>query len=128
MSQEMHPEIRFLPEGRLIILKESDDQDLEFIREVYGYDAESRGWWREDDRLFILAGVLSEREAREKLNGPVPSSILEVDEDRPPDGPPKQHFLTMDDGTEVSWISHPSALPERCRTTRRLAHTCSRLV
>ena len=106
---------RAVPSGKIIYLDPHNAEDLQFVREAYGYEAEEMGWFREGDRLFVFAGTLTERKAREKLKGEAPPSILEVPPPPLPDGPVAQRFLTMEDGTMVRLIRHPSALPRSCQ-------------
>ena len=53
-----------LPGGKIIYLDPQNAEDLQFVREAYGYDAEEKGWFRERDRLFVFAGALTERKAQ----------------------------------------------------------------
>jgi leucine dehydrogenase len=99
-----------IPGGKVICLEPTNPEDLEFVRSAYGYEAEERGWFRERDRLFVFSGVLTEIQARRKLRGEPPPSLLDVPPPALPDGPVTRTFLTMDDGTKVRWIRHPSGL------------------
>ena len=104
--------IKLLPNGRIIHLDPKDAEDLRFVREAYGYEAEERGWFRERDRLFLFTGSLTESEAQSKLREDVPPSILDVPPPPLPDGPVIRRLLTMEDGTIVRWIRHPHVLPK----------------
>lgn len=106
------PESKTVPEGKLIRLDPRCDETLQFIREAYGFEAEEKGWFRERDRLFYFPTALTDRAARAKLNGDPPPSILDVPAPPLPEGPVNQRLMTMEDGTEVRWIRHPSALPK----------------
>lgn len=107
--------IRKLPEGLLIELDVRSAQDLAFIRDAYGYEAEAQGWCREADRLFAFTGSLTDNQVCNKLSSKPPLSVLEVPEPPRPAGQLAQPFFTLEDGTEVTWIRHPAALPEACR-------------
>ena len=101
--------------ARIRHLDRGDPTDITFAREAFGFEAEERGWFRERDRLFVFTGALTERQACKKLRGPPPPSIL--DSLAPPlsDGPPSRPFLTMEDGTRVTWIRRPEGLPKGAR-------------
>jgi leucine dehydrogenase len=101
-----------VPNGKIIYLDSRNSEDLQFVREAYGYAAEEKGWFRERDRLFVFSGALTLNSARSKLRGAAPPGILDVPMPSRPDGPVSQHFLTMDDGTVMRWIRHPSVLPK----------------
>jgi len=101
--------------GKIIYLDYKDPEDLQFVREAYGYDAEEKGWFRERDRLFVFSGALSLDTAKIKLRGQAPPSILDVPTPPKPDGPVSQKLFAMDDGSIMRWIRHPSALPKSCR-------------
>ena len=96
-SNENH--ITALPNGKIIYLDSRNSEDLQFVREAYGYAAEDKGWFRERDRLFVFSGALTLNSARSKLRSTAPPGILDVAMPARPDGPVSQHFLTMDDGT-----------------------------
>ncbi len=104
--------VKAVPEGKIINLDPQNKEDLQFIREVYGYAAEEKGWFRERDRLFIIEGALTLRNARTKLKGAPPASVLDVPPPPLPDGKVSQRFLSMEDGAVVRWIRHPSVLPK----------------
>jgi len=101
-----------VPDGKIIYLDSKNDEDLRFVREAYGYEAEEKGWFREKDRLFVFSGTLSLISAQSKLKGPPPPSILDVPMPPLPSGPVSRRFMTMEDGTVVRWIRHPSVLPK----------------
>ena len=101
-----------VPNGKIIYLDPKDSEDLQFVREAYGYAAEDKGWFRERDRLFVFSGALKLNSAKSKLRGAAPPGILDVPMPPRPDGPVSQRFLTMDDGTIMRWIRHPSVLPK----------------
>jgi len=101
-----------VPNGKIIYLDSKNDEDLRFVREAYGYEAEEKGWFREKDRLFVFSGTLSLISAQSKLKGPPPPSILDVPMPPLPSGPVSRRFMTMEDGTVVRWIRHPSVLPK----------------
>jgi hypothetical protein len=104
--------ISTVPNGRIIYLDPKDAEDLQFVREAYGYAAAEKGWFRERDRLFAFTGALTLSSAKSKLKGTAPPGILDVPMPPRPDGPLSQRFLTMGDGTVVRWIRHPSVLPK----------------
>ena len=108
--------------GKLIPLDRRNPDDLRFCREVFGFESEARRWFAERDRVYYFPDDMDVEQAREKLDLPAPPSILEVPEPPLPEGPVSQHFLEMPDGTTVTWIRHPSALPQVCRPHWR-AHT-----
>jgi leucine dehydrogenase len=110
------PQIRKLSDGLLIELDPHSERDRAFVRDSYGYEAEARGWCREADCLLAFTGALTNDQVREKLASEPPLSVLEVPEPHRPTGQLAQLFFTLDDGTEVTWIKHPAALPEACRT------------
>jgi hypothetical protein len=114
-----HPPVQKLPEGLFIELDPRSNTDLAFIRDGYGYDAEDRGWFREADRLFALTGVLTQDQVRSKLAAKPPPGALEVPDPPRPSGKLTQPFFTLDDGTDVTWIRHPAALPEACQSRWR---------
>jgi leucine dehydrogenase len=101
--------------GKIIYLDYNNPEDLQFAREAYGYKAEEQGWFRERDRLFVFSGALNLNTANAKLRGQAPPSILDVPAPPKPDGPVSQKLFTMDDGTIMRWIRHPSALPKSSR-------------
>jgi leucine dehydrogenase len=103
------------PEGTIIHLDPKNAEDLQFVREAYGYAAEDHGWFRERDRVFVFSGALTDKSARSKLKGPPPPDILDVPMPPRPDGPLSRRFFTMDDGTVMRWIRHPGVLPESSR-------------
>ena len=108
--------------GKLLKLTRKNQTDLEFCREAFGFEAERAGWFRERDRLFYFDDTIDDHLAEDLLSRPAPPSILEVPLPKLPDGPVKQHLMTMPDGLVVTWISHPSALPSQCRAHWR-GHT-----
>ena len=101
-----------VPNGKIIYLDSRSAEDLQFVREAYGYEAEEKGWFRERNRLFLFSGALTQKKAQAKLKGNPPPSILDASRPPLPDGPVSQRLLTMDDGTVVRWIRHPSVLPK----------------
>ena len=105
-----------VPNGKIIRLDPKNSEDLQFVREAFGYAAEDRGWFRERDRLFVFAGALTLKAAGSKLRGAAPRDILDVPMPPRPDGPLAQRFLTMEDGAVMRWIRHPSVLPKSSRT------------
>jgi len=107
--------VREVPGGKIINLDPQNKEDLQFVREVYGYAAEEQGWFREQDRLFVLEGALTLRNASNKLKGAPPASVLDVPPPPLPDGKVSQRFLCMQDGTVVRWIRHPNVLPKTSR-------------
>jgi leucine dehydrogenase len=110
------PHIQKLPEGLLIELDLRSSENRAFIRDAYGYEAENRGWCREADRFFAFSGALSQDQVRKKLASKPPPGVLEVSEPPRPAGQLAQPFFALEDGTEVTWIRHPAALPEACRS------------
>lgn len=108
--------------GKLIPLDRRKADDLNFCREVFGFEKEGQGCFTERDRVYFFPDVIDEHKVRGKLGHPAPPSILQVPEPPMPDGPVSQHLLEMPDGTKVTWIRHPRALPEVCRSHWR-AHT-----
>jgi len=115
-SDQGNAEKIFVPEGRISYLYRQNSEDLRFVRDAYGYEAEEKGWFRERDRLFVFTGTISERNARKELKGDPPPSILDVPAPSLPNGPVSQRLLTMEDGTAVRWIRHPCALPKSCQS------------
>ena len=105
-----------VPNGKIIHLDPQNPEDLQFAREAYGYSAEEKGWFRERDRLFVFGGALTLNAARSKLRSAAPPGILDVPMPPKPDGPLAQRFLTMEDGTVMRWIRHPSVLPKSSRS------------
>lgn len=103
---------KIVPEGRIVYLDRHNDEDLRFAREAYGYKTEEKGWFRERDRLFVFDDALSNQNAHKKLKGSPPPSILDIPPPPLPQGPVSQRLLTMEDGTVVRWIRHPSVLPK----------------
>jgi leucine dehydrogenase len=110
------------PNGKIIRLDPDNSEDLQFVREAYGYAAAEKGWFRERDRLFAFSGALTLNSAKSKLRGAAPPGILDVAMPPRPDGPVSQRLLTMDDGTAVRWIRHPAVLPRSCQPHWR-SHT-----
>ena len=104
--------VSVVPNGKIIHLDSKNDEDLQFIRETYGYETEEKGWFREMDRLFLISGALTGKTAQSKLKGAPPPGILEVPMPPLPEGPVSRRFMTMEDGTVVRWIRHPSVLPK----------------
>jgi leucine dehydrogenase len=111
-----HRQIQKLPEGLLIELDPVSIEDHNFLRDAYGYHAESRGWCREGNRLLAFRGALTRDQARQKLAAKPPLGVLEVPEPPRPAGQLAQPFFSLEDGTEITWIRHPAALPEACRS------------
>jgi len=114
-KRQRDPKIIAVNNGKIVHLDSKNDEDLKFVREAYGYDAEEKGWFRERDRLFLFAGALSDKSVQSKLKGAPPPSILDVPLPPVPSGPVSRRFLTMEDGTVVRWIRHPSVLPKSCQ-------------
>ena len=104
--------ITAVPNGKIIYLDPKNSEDLQFVREAYGYAAEKKGWFREQDRLYVFKGALTLNSAKFKLRGQAPPGILDVPMPPRPDGPISQRLLTMDDGSVMRWIRHPSVLPK----------------
>lgn len=98
--------------GKIIQLNSKNREDLQFIREAYGYETEEKGWFREKDRLFLISGALTTKTAQSKLRGAPPPGILDIPMPPLPGGPVSRRFMTMEDGTIVRWIRHPSVLPK----------------
>ena len=38
--------VSVVPDGKIIHLDSKNDEDLQFIRETYGYETEEKGWFR----------------------------------------------------------------------------------
>ena len=114
-KSKTNPRISDVPEGKIIHLNPKNKEDLQFVREAFGFAAEEKGWFRERDRIFVFKGALTVNSARSKLRGEAPPGILDVPMPPRPDGPLSQRFLTMDDGSVVRWIRHPSVLPKSSR-------------
>ena len=93
-----------VPNGKIIYLDPKNSEDLQFVREAYGYAALDQGWFRERDRLFVFPGALTLKSAKSKLRDAPPPGILDVAMPPRPDGPMSQRLLTMDDGTQIRWI------------------------
>ena len=104
--------VTVVPHGKIIHLDSKNKEDLQFIREAYGYDIEEKGWVREKNRLFLISGAITTRTASSRLKGAPPPGILDMSIPPLPDGPISRRFLTMEDGTVVRWIRHPSVLPK----------------
>ena len=115
-------ELSFMPKKKVLQLSRKNSTDLEFCREAFGYEAEKLGWFRERDRLFYFDDALDDQQAEELFSAPAPPSILDVPIPKLPEGPVKQQLMSMPDGLNVTWIRHPSALPEGCRAHWR-GHT-----
>lgn len=105
--------------GKLILLNRNDSEDLNFVREAYGFEAEERGWFREKDRLFAFSDVLETFQAEQLLSQPEPANILDVPLPAVPDGELSEELLSMPDGAVVKWVRHPSLLPENPETLVR---------
>jgi glutamate dehydrogenase/leucine dehydrogenase len=114
-QHKMRSRVTMVPNGKIIHLDPKNSEDLQFAREAYGFSAEEKGWFRERDRLFVFAGALGLNSAGIKLRGAAPPGILDVPMPPRPDGPLAQRFLTMEDGTVMRWIRHPSVLPKSSR-------------
>jgi hypothetical protein len=108
--------------GILIPFDQNRSDDLDFCREVFGFEALKHGWFRERDRLYFFPPKFSLEQARVEIKQPPPPSILDVPAPPLPDGPVSRHLLDMPDGTRVTWINHPAALPAACQPHWR-AHT-----
>ena len=108
-------ELSIMPKKKVLQLSRKNSTDLEFCREAFGYEAEKLGWFRERDRLFYFDDALDDQQAEELFSAPAPPSILDVPIPKLPEGPVKQQLMSMPDGLNVTWIRHPSALPEGCR-------------
>jgi leucine dehydrogenase len=102
-------------QNRLIELDPRSPEDHEFLCEAFGYEAENRGWCREGDQLYVFPGALSSKDIERELAKPPPKGILEVEHTSRPPEPLIQPFFTLEDGTDVSWINHPAALPDSCQ-------------
>ncbi len=120
-SNEEH-KVTAVPNGKIISLDPKNSEDLQFVREAYGYAAAERGWFRERDRLFVFPGALTLNSAKAKLRGAAPPGILDVPLPPRPDGPVSQRLLAMDDGTVMRWVRHPAVLPRSCQPHWR-SHT-----
>ena len=58
--------ITAVPNGKIIYLDSKNAEDLQFVREAYGYGAEEKGWFRERNRLFLFSGALTQKSAHSK--------------------------------------------------------------
>lgn len=101
--------------GKIISLKRDDKLDIEFVREAFGVEAEERGWFRVNDRLYILDQAIDQADALKELQKQPPASILDVDLPELGIEEPIRELYQMQDGTIARWIRHPSGLPESCR-------------
>ncbi len=101
--------------GKIIFLNRNNTLDIEFTREAFGSEAEDEGWFRVNDRIYILDQTIDQAVAMKELQKRPPASIL--DEDLPDLGieEPIRELYQMEDGTIARWIRHPSGIPERCR-------------
>jgi len=101
--------------GKVISLNRNNKLDLEFIREAFGTEAGDRGWFRVNDRMYIVDQAIERSVAERELQKSPPASIL--DEDLPKQGieEPIRELYQMEDGTIARWIRHPSGIPESCR-------------
>jgi leucine dehydrogenase len=112
VQHKKESKITAVPNGKIIYLDSKNAEDLQFVREAYGYGAEEKGWFRERDRLFLFSGALTQNSAHSKLRDEPPPSILDVPMPPLPSGPLSGEFLKTENGTVVRWIRHPSVLPK----------------
>jgi leucine dehydrogenase len=101
--------------GEIIFLTRNNRLDLEFIQEAFDTEAEDNGWFRVNDRLYIIDKAIDQATAEEELQKRPPSSILDMD---PPElgiEEPIRELYQMEDGTIARWIRHPNGIPETCR-------------
>ena len=101
--------------GKIIYLSQNNDLDLEFTREAFGYEAEQKGWFREEDHLYILDNSIDQKVAIEELKKNAPDSILNEALPKLGKEEPERELFQMDDGAVVKWIRHPSVLPDICQ-------------
>jgi glutamate dehydrogenase/leucine dehydrogenase len=99
----------------IIELDENSAQDKEFFIETFGLDAFKQKWARAGNRFLFFKGSLSNEQIDEIKSKPKLPSILERPAKKLIGGDAKRQLLKMEDGTNVTWIRHPSALPEVCR-------------
>ncbi len=101
--------------GKIIFLNRNNTLDLEFVREAFGTEVEDRGWFRVNDRIYILDQAIDQATAIKELQKQPPASIL--DENLPELGieEPVRELYRMEDGTIARWIRHPNGIPESCR-------------
>ena len=99
----------------IVELDKNSARDKEFFIETFGLDAFKQKWARAGNRLLFFKDCLSEGQIDEIKSKPKPHSILERPAKPLTGGDAKRQFLKMEDGTTVTWIRHPSALPEVCR-------------
>lgn len=102
--------------GYVINLSSQTEEDLHFFTEVFGCDAVKKGYAHEQDRLYVLDNMLSDDEIAQKLKEIPPKSILDMPLPVQEDDEATQVLFTMPDETVVTWIKHPSALPEVCQS------------
>lgn len=101
--------------GKCIHLSSHSEKEMAFLNEVFGLEAVAKGWAREQDRLYIVDNALDEGEIARLLQEPAPGSILECPAPSLPEGPLAEVLFTQEDGTAVTLIKHPEALPAPCR-------------
>lgn len=110
------------PGERILTLDRFNPRDLDFTRQVFGFQAEARGWFRERNRFYYFPDKVAEDRLPELVARPAPPPILDPPPPPLPEGPLSRLLFTMDDGTSVTWIRHPDALPAECRSHWR-GHT-----
>ena len=98
-----------------IPLQTENSEDVAFCREVFGFEAQRQGHFRERDRLFYFEGSVDPEQLDRAATEPPPASLLDPPPPPLPVGPVRQHLCTMSDGLKITWIRHPSALPRICR-------------
>ena len=101
--------------GKIISLKRDDKLDMEFVQEAFGVEADERGWFRVNDRIYILDQAIDQADALKELQKQPPASILDVDLPELGIEEPIRELYKMQDGAIARWIRHPSGLPVSCR-------------
>ncbi len=96
-------------------ISSSIENDMNFYVEVFGVEAVKRGYAREADRIYVLDNSLTQDGIDKIMSEDAPKSILNMPLPPLPEGELVTELFTMDDGTVVSWIKHPYALPKACR-------------
>lgn len=89
--------------------------DRDFIVDVFGEKALLKKCICEGDRIFILDPNVSEAEIKNEFEENYSKSVFDMPFPPLPNGELSELLFTMPDGTEVTWIKHPAALPEECR-------------